>query len=125
MKFFQFILVVNLAFGITGCSQEKIIEPDNDINSIKGLVGLSILLHQNSPLGLTGFLESIDDVTSKGVNLFGMSPEWQELETDPNIFAFQYFLINPITLTDPNQTKFSSYIIVLKMIDSNRKTFPF
>jgi len=53
-----------------------------------------------------------------------MSPEWQELETAPNTFNFQDFLINPLTLTDPNETKFRSYILVLKMIDSNRKTVP-
>jgi hypothetical protein len=121
MKLFQIALSIYLSFGSSSCTTNKTEVPNNKTH---GLVGLSLLLKQNSPQGLQGFLESINDVTSKGVNLFGMSPEWPELEPSPNTFSFQDQIVNPLTLTDPDKTKFTSYILVLKMIDSKRKTLP-
>lgn len=121
MKLFQITLSIYFTFGTTACSINKAEVPNNKNH---GLIGLSLLLRQNSPQGLQGFLESINDVTSRGVNLFGMSPEWPDLEPSPNIFSFQDQIVNPLTLTDPDKTKFKSYILVLKMIDSKRKTLP-
>jgi len=123
MKIFYNIFTLVLFFAISGCSKDDN-EPSNIDQQAEGLIGIALQLHQNSPQGLNGLLESIDEVSAIGVNLFGMSPEWQELETTPNTFNFQDFLINPLTLTDPNETKFRSYILVLKMLDSNRKTVP-
>ncbi|MFN3137531.1 MAG: hypothetical protein ACE37L_07575 [Allomuricauda sp.] len=123
MKIFYNIFTLALLFAMSGCAKDE-----NDPNIIEqqaeGLIGTALQLHQNSPQGLNGLLESIDEATAIGVNLFGMAPEWQELETTPNTFAFQDFLINPLTLLDPDETKFKNYILVLKMIDSNRKTVP-
>lgn len=110
------VLAINLSMGISGCSEE---EPDHP-----GLVGLSLQLHQNSTPGLEGHLESVEYVTSKGVNIFGMSPEWNELEPGIGAYSFQEFIINPLTLLDPAKTRFKSYILVIKMIDTNRKTLP-
>jgi hypothetical protein len=121
MKLFQIALSICLSFTSSSCKTNKTEVPNNKTH---GLVGLSLLLKQNSPQGLQGFLESINDVTSKGVNLFGMSPEWPDLGPMPNTFSFQDQIINPLTFTDPDKTKFKSYILVLKMIDSKRKTMP-
>jgi hypothetical protein len=121
MKLLQIALSIYFTFGTTACSNNKA-EVVNNKNH--GLVGLSLLLRQNSPQGQQGILESINEVTSKGVNLFGMSPEWPDLELSPNVFSFQDQIVNPLTLTDPDKTKFNSYILVLKMIDSKRKTLP-
>ncbi len=118
MKLFQIALSLYFTFVTTACSGNKAVVLNNKND---GLVGLSLLLNQNSPQGLQGFLESINDVTSKGINLFGMSPEWPELEPSPNVFSFQDQIVNPLTLTDPDKTKFKSYILVLKIIDSKRK----
>jgi hypothetical protein len=88
------------------------------------LVGLSLLTFQHSSPGLPGITASIEEVTGKGINLFGMASEWPELGPSPNNYSFQDPIINPLTLTDPGKTKFKAYILVLKMIDSNRKTLP-
>ncbi len=121
MKLLQKVLVLFFIFTSITCSNDQIDEP---VAKNHGLVGLSLLLNQNSPPGLQGLLENINEVTSKGVNLFGMSPEWTDLEPSPNTYSFQDQIVNPLTLTDPDKTKFKSYILVLKMIDSNRKTLP-
>lgn len=117
MKIPILLLSINLLIGISGCSDE---EPDYN----KGLVGLSLQFHQNSLPGLEGYLESIEYVTSQGVNLFGMSPEWNELEPSIGTNSLKEFVTNPLTLLDPDRTKFKSYILVLKAIDTNRKTIP-
>ncbi len=124
MKLFEIILMLYFTFGMTACANDKTIEPDKVINQNGGLVGLSLIVNQNTPPGLPSFLAAIDDVTSKGINLFGMAPEWSELETAPFTYSLQDPLVNPLTLIDPDKTKFKSYILVLKMIDSNRKTVP-
>jgi hypothetical protein len=111
------LLSVTLLIIFSMCSEEQ---PDYT----KGLVGLSLQSHQNSSPGLEGYLESVEYVTSTGVNLFGMSSEWVELEPSIGTYAFQEFVINPLTLLDPDKTKFKSYILVLKMIDTNRKPMP-
>lgn len=121
MKILEIIFTSYLAIGMTNCSSHKVVMPDNVTG---GLVGLSLILHQNSSPGLAGYLESIDDITAKGVNLYGMAPEWQELEPSPGMFSLQEPIVNPLTLIDPGKGKFKSYILVLKMIDSNRKTVP-
>lgn len=121
MKLFQIIFSTVFIFISSGCSNNK----SEVINNKKqGLIGLSLLLKQNSQQGLPGVLESLNEVTSLGINLFGMSPEWTDLESSPNTFSFQDQIVNPLTLTDPDKTKFKSYILVLKMIDSNRKILP-
>ncbi|MCZ8021711.1 MAG: hypothetical protein O9294_08120 [Cytophagales bacterium] len=117
MKIPKLLLSITLLISISGCSED---EPDYN----EGLVGLSLQLHQNSLPGLEGYLESVEYVTSKGVNIFGMSPEWIELEPSIGTYSLQEFVINPLTLLDPDKTKFKSYILVLKMIDTNRKTLP-
>lgn len=124
MRLFEIILTLYFTFGMTACANDKTIEPDKVVNQNSGLVGLSLLSNQNTPPGLPSFLASIDEVTSKGINLFGMAPEWSELETAPSTYSFQDQLVNPLTLIDTDKTKFKSYILVLKMIDSNRKTVP-
>ena len=124
MRAITFIVAVCLILGTTGCSKDNADKPDIDQESKEGLVGISLQLHKNSSPDLNGLLESIDDVAPIGVNLFGMSPEWQELETAPNTFLFQDLIIKPLTLLDPDKTKLKSYILVLKIIDSNRKTVP-
>ena len=111
------LLSVTLLIIFSMCSEER---PDYT----KGLVGLSLQLHQNSSQGLEGYLESVEYVTSKGVNIFGMSPEWIELEPSIGTYSLQEFVINPLTLLDPKKTKFKSYILVVKTIDTNRKTIP-
>jgi hypothetical protein len=121
MKLLQIAISFYFTFGTAACSSNKTAVSTNKNN---GLVGLSLLLQQNSPQGLQGILASVNEVTSKGVNIFGMSPEWPDLEPSPNVFSFQDQIINPLTLTDADKTKFKSYILVLKMIDSRRKTVP-
>lgn len=121
MKLFKKIISLYFLIIFIGCSKDNI---DAPVEKNNGLVGLSLLLNQNSPEGLEGYLETINEITSKGVNLFGMSPEWTDLEPSPNTYSFQDQIVNPLTLTDPDKTKFKSYILVLKMIDSNRKTLP-
>ncbi|CAN5716121.1 hypothetical protein BH10BAC2_BH10BAC2_17330 [soil metagenome] len=121
MKLCEIIFTLYFTFVITGCSNNKTVEP---VNQNSGLIDLALILNQQSPPGLTGDLGSIDDVTSKGINLFGMSFEWQELETSPYIYSFQDQIVNPLTFTDPGKTKFKSYILVLKVIDTQRKTIP-
>ena len=123
MIIINYIFIFVFLIAVSGCSKVDN-EPNNIYQQADGLIGIVLQLHQNSPQELNGLLESIDEVSIIGVNLFGMSPEWQELETTPYTFNFQDFLINPLTLTDPNETKFRSYVLVLKMIDSNRKTVP-
>ncbi|NIJ52934.1 hypothetical protein [Dyadobacter arcticus] len=122
MRLFKMTLAFCLTFGTTGCSDKAGTDqlPDRNV----GLVGLSLLLNQNAPAGLTGILAAVDDVSSKGINLFGMSPEWPELEASPSVYSLQNQIVNPLTLIDPDQKKFKSYILVLKVIDSNRKTIP-
>lgn len=102
---------------LCGCSE-------NEPRHSRGLVGIALQTHQNSPAGLEGYLQSVDYVTSNGINLFGMAPEWTELEPAPGTYALQEFVVNPLTLLDPDNTKFKSYILVLKTIDTNRKTIP-
>jgi hypothetical protein len=117
MKITSFLLFFSLHFAIwfSGCKKNK---ADETGNKQKGLVGLSLYIYQNSSPGLAGHLESIDYITSKGVNLFGMAYEWPQLEAD---FTG---LSNPLTLLDPGKTKFKTYILILKMIDTNRETLP-
>jgi len=116
MKILGLLLIMSF-LGVSACSEN---EPDG----ATGLVGLSLQSHQNSSPDLEGNLESVEYVTSKGVNLFGMAPEWNELEPAADTYSFQDFVINPLTLLDPDETKFRSYILVIKMIDTNRKTVP-
>lgn len=123
MKCIELLLALCFAFATTAC-KDGVPAPGNPVHRTNALVGLSLLLDQNAVPGLAGITESIDEVTSKGINLFGMAPEWPELEPEPNKYSFHDALINPLTLTDPRQAKFKSYILVLKMIDSNRKTVP-
>lgn len=110
-------IAVNILLVLGGCSE-------NEPHHTRGLVGLALQSHQNSPPGLEGYLQSVDYVTSKGINLFGMAPEWTEVEPSPGTYALQEFVVNPLTLLDPGKTKFESYILVLKTIDTNRKTIP-
>ncbi len=121
MKLFETIFALFFTFAITACSNNKTVVP---VNQKEGLVGLSLLLNQNSAPGLTGLLQSINDVSPKGINLFGMSPEWPQLEPAANTYSLQDQIVNPLTLTDPDKTNFNSYILVLKMIDTQRKTVP-
>lgn len=121
MKLFKILFTLYFAFGIAGCSKNKTADP---LNQNSGLIGLALILNQHSPPGLTGYLESLDDITSKGIKLFGMSPEWPELEPVPYTYSFQDQIVNPLTLTDPDKKKIKSYILVLKMIDTQRKTAP-
>lgn len=123
MKLPAIIWPLLLVSVLNGCEKNKAM-PGNDTTGQKALIGLSLLLNQHSPSGLDGYLQSIDANAAIGVNLFGMSPEWQELETSPYTFSLQDQVINPLTLTDPGMTKLKSYILVIKMIDSNRKTIP-
>ncbi|MFN8336357.1 MAG: hypothetical protein U0U09_14610 [Cyclobacteriaceae bacterium] len=117
MKILPLVITFTLLLGISRCSE-------NEPHKTTGLVGLSLQSNQNSAPGLEGYLEAVDYVTSKGVNLFGMAPEWTELEPAINAYSFQDIIINPLTLLDPDEIKFESYILVLKMIDTNRKTVP-
>ncbi|MBL7839759.1 MAG: hypothetical protein JNJ75_06440 [Cyclobacteriaceae bacterium] len=112
----RFVCIVTW-LALSGCS-------DNEPRQKSGLVGIALQSHQNSPPGLEGYLQSVDYVTSNGINLFGMAPEWAELEPSPGTYALQEFVVNPLTLLDPDKTKFKSYILVLKTIDTNRKTVP-
>ncbi|MEP7319031.1 MAG: hypothetical protein ABI921_09825 [Panacibacter sp.] len=121
MKLFETIFALCFTFAITACSGNKTVVP---VNQKEGLVGLSLLLNQNSAAGLAGLLESINEVSPKGINLFGMSPEWPQLEPAALIYSLQDQIVNPLTLTDPGKTNFKSYILVLKMIDTQRKTVP-
>ena len=124
MKSIISISALCLVLLFTTCADRETPDDNKPIHQHEGLVGLSMLLYKNSQPGLTGYLESIDEVTAKGINLFGMAPEWPELEPSPNTFSFQDPLINPLTLIDPDKTKFKSYILVVKMIDTRRKTVP-
>jgi hypothetical protein len=117
-------LVITTSLVITCSCKDAMTIAGNPPHRTGALVGLSLLTDQNAKPGLAGITESIDEVTAKGINLFGMAPEWPELESSPNTFSFQDPVINPLTLTDPGKKKFKSYILVLKMIDSNRKTLP-
>lgn len=122
-KIILFFLVVcsSSVFILLSCT-----EKDDHTNQAKtqGLVGLSLLLNQNSAPGLPGYLDGINYAHSIGINLFGMSAEWTNLETSPYNFSLQDNILNPLTLLDPDNTKLKSYILVLKMIDTNRKIVP-
>jgi hypothetical protein len=88
------------------------------------LIGLSLQQYKNSSIGLDGYIEGLDYAVQNGVNIFGMSPKWNVLEPKPNTYSLQDNLTNPLTLLDPNKTKLNSYILVLKMIDTNSKLVP-
>lgn len=111
-------LATLLVLILSGCTQE---EP----KSKPGLIGISLTASQNSISGLEGALEAVEYTTSRGINLFGMSPEWTELESVAGTYSFQDPIINPLTLLDPDESKLKSFILVLKVIDTNRKTVPF
>jgi hypothetical protein len=89
-----------------------------------GLVGLALQLNQNAVPGLDGYLDALNAAHATGINLYGMSPEWTDLETAPFTFSLQKDIVNPLTLLDPNSTKLKSFILVIKMIDTNRKILP-
>ncbi|MEQ8360079.1 hypothetical protein [Ekhidna sp.] len=90
----------------------------------KLLVGLSLQQYKNSSFGIDGYIDGLDHAVQNGINMFGMSPEWNVLEPSPNTYSLQDNLTNPLTLLDQNKTKLDSYIIVLKMIDTNIKLVP-
>jgi hypothetical protein len=123
MKIMSWLLAICPVFASTACKDNGT-GTINPVHRTGTLVGLSLLLDQNAEPGLAGITASINEVSAKGINLFGMAPEWPELEPAPNTYSFHDPIINPLTFTDPDQTKFKSYILVLKMIDSNRKTVP-
>ena len=121
-----------ILFFLVVCSSVSVLilisctKKDNHTSRVttQGLVGLSMLLNQNSSPGLAGYLDGVNYAHSIGINLFGISAEWTKLETSPYQFSLQDNILNPLTLPDPDNTKLKSYILVLKMIDTNRKIVP-
>lgn len=117
------ILTISLLFLlIFACS-------DKSVNTLatkepKLLIGLSMQQYKNSRPGLDGYVEGLDYAVQNGINIFGMSPEWNLLEPTPNTYSLQDNLSNPLTLIDPSKTKLKGYILVLKMIDTNIKLLP-
>src|SRR6478735_4728145 len=122
----------SILFFLVVCSSISVLilisctKKDNHTSRVttQGLVGLSMLLNQNSAPGLAGYLDGVNYAHSIGINLFGMSAEWTGLETSPYQFYLQDNILNPLILPDPDNTKLKSYILVLKMIDTNRKIVP-
>lgn len=116
MKIAALVIAASLLV-LSGCSTDE-------SESKPGLIGISLTEYQSSTPGLEGTLEAVEYTTSRGINIFGMAPEWTELETAPNTYSFQDPIVNPLTLLDPEESRFRSFILVLKVIDTNRKTVP-
>lgn len=105
-----------LALLLLACSKDPVRSTEPKL-----LVGLSLQQHKNSSAGLDGYREGLDYAVERGINIFGMSPEWNVLEPTANTYSLQDNLTNPLTLLDADETKLASYILVLKMIDTNVK----
>ena len=117
-------ILTNLLLTILLLSCSKNSVTPTEMPKPKLLIGLSLQQYKNTAPGLDGYLEGLDYAVRNGINIFGMSPEWNTLETNPNSYSLQDNLANPLNLLDPDKTKLNSYILVLKMIDTNIKSVP-
>lgn len=116
------ITKILLVLLLVACSKNSVV-PSEQLQP-ELLIGISLQQYKNSSLGLDGYIEGLDYAVQNGINLFGMSPEWNVLEPNPNTYSLKDNLTNPLNLLDPDETKLNSYILVLKMIDTNIKSVP-
>lgn len=117
------MLTISLFFLLISACTDKS-ENTTTTKEPKLLAGLSLQQYKNSRPRLDGYVDGLDYAVKNGINIFGMSPEWNILEPSPNTYALQDNLTNPLTLIDPGKTKLKSYVLVLKMIDTNIKLLP-
>lgn len=88
------------------------------------LLGMSLLEHKNSNGSLDELRQTTKELARWGVNLFGMAPEWAELEPAPRRWNLAEPLLHPLDWLDPAGEVFQSYLLVIKTIDTHRKTVP-
>jgi len=113
---------VLLALLLIACGEDSVTQTETKQSKL--LIGLSLQQHKNSRPGLEGYIDGLDYAVHNGINIFGMSPEWNILEPAPGNYSLQDNLIHPLTLLDRDESKLESYILVLKMIDTNIKLVP-
>lgn len=105
-----------LVASLSGC-------PSNDTPS-PGAVGMSMILHKNSNPDGSGYADSFNLMASKGVNLFGVTAKWSELETSPNAYALGDLLVNPIRIVDSDFPNYTNFVVVLKTLNTYQRDFP-
>ena len=85
----MFRILTNLLLTILLLSCSKNSVTPTEMPKPKLLIGLSLQQYKNTAPGLDGYLEGLDYAVRNGINIFGMSPEWNTLETNPNSYPLE------------------------------------
>ena len=88
------------------------------------LISVAANLPAQARAGLGGHLDVMDLLTTNGLNLFGFSATWSELEPAQGRIELQAMFRNPLTLVVPRYPQLHGVVFVLKMIDTHDQTTP-
>lgn len=92
--------------------------------SAETLISPGISHPKNAAPGFKMFTDPMDLLTENGMNLFGFTADWKDLEPTPGKFTLQEKMINPLTLLIPKYPELKGIVFVLKMIDTNWLPMP-
>lgn len=135
MKNIYKVLIIIFIIVITGLLiffelRQKNLPPPEEKKEVKPgkhsetLISPGISHPKNAAEGLKKFTDQMDILTENGMNLFGFSANWKDLELSPYEFDLQANPINPLTLLIPKYPQVKGVVFVLKMIDTNWKPMP-
>ena len=116
-------LIIALLILVPACSDSLAARGDaSEKHSV--LIAPALFLHKHSAPGLKGFTDAMELITSNGMTVFGVAHDWKDLEPSPGKFNLHDALQNPLTHLVPRYPRIEGVVIVLKMIDTNRRTMP-